>query len=188
MEQLSVVLVGEESVSLVRFEPAERVDLPVRDERRRRVALGGFHEPVADHLVAASTVLVAGLADGGPESTAQTGLLLHLAEGGVLVSFVSVGLSFREAPVVVAGPVHERDLVPGVEPLSDPGPSRERSNDDATRGAHGGYWLARPAQDIAMDEVVQARSVNDSTATESPPRGSSTPMPHGPPPGSRPAQ
>ncbi len=26
----------------------------------------------------------------------------------------------------------------------------------SARGAHGGYWLARPAQDIPMDEVVQA--------------------------------
>src|SRR3978361_1585655 len=26
----------------------------------------------------------------------------------------------------------------------------------SARGAHGGYWLARPAEDIAMDEVVQA--------------------------------
>ena len=26
----------------------------------------------------------------------------------------------------------------------------------SARGAHGGYWLSRPAQDIAMDEVVQA--------------------------------
>ena len=26
----------------------------------------------------------------------------------------------------------------------------------SARGAHGGYWLARPAEEIAMDEVVQA--------------------------------
>jgi Rrf2 family cysteine metabolism transcriptional repressor len=26
----------------------------------------------------------------------------------------------------------------------------------SARGAHGGYWLARPADEIAMDEVVQA--------------------------------
>ena len=26
----------------------------------------------------------------------------------------------------------------------------------SARGAHGGYWLARPAEDIAMHEVVQA--------------------------------
>jgi Rrf2 family protein len=26
----------------------------------------------------------------------------------------------------------------------------------SARGAHGGYWLARPAEDITMDEVVQA--------------------------------
>ena len=26
----------------------------------------------------------------------------------------------------------------------------------SSRGAHGGYWLARPAQDISMDEVVRA--------------------------------
>jgi Rrf2 family cysteine metabolism transcriptional repressor len=26
----------------------------------------------------------------------------------------------------------------------------------SARGAHGGYWLARPAEQIAMDEVVQA--------------------------------
>ncbi len=26
----------------------------------------------------------------------------------------------------------------------------------SARGAHGGYWLARPAHDIPMDEVVQA--------------------------------
>ncbi len=26
----------------------------------------------------------------------------------------------------------------------------------SARGAHGGYWLARPAQEITMDEVVQA--------------------------------
>jgi Rrf2 family protein len=26
----------------------------------------------------------------------------------------------------------------------------------SARGAHGGYWLARPATEIAMDEVVQA--------------------------------
>src|SRR5438270_6947034 len=26
----------------------------------------------------------------------------------------------------------------------------------SARGAHGGYWLARPAEDIDMDEVVQA--------------------------------
>ncbi|MEA2147570.1 MAG: Rrf2 family transcriptional regulator, cysteine metabolism repressor [Solirubrobacteraceae bacterium] len=26
----------------------------------------------------------------------------------------------------------------------------------SARGAHGGYWLARPAQEIPMDEVVQA--------------------------------
>lgn len=27
---------------------------------------------------------------------------------------------------------------------------------DSARGAHGGYWLSRPAQDITMDQVVQA--------------------------------
>jgi Rrf2 family cysteine metabolism transcriptional repressor len=27
---------------------------------------------------------------------------------------------------------------------------------ESARGAHGGYWLARPAEDITMDEVVQA--------------------------------
>jgi len=27
---------------------------------------------------------------------------------------------------------------------------------NSARGAHGGYWLARPAEDITMDEVVQA--------------------------------
>jgi Rrf2 family protein len=27
---------------------------------------------------------------------------------------------------------------------------------ESARGAHGGYWLARPAEEIAMDEVVQA--------------------------------
>src|SRR5919202_4076521 len=26
----------------------------------------------------------------------------------------------------------------------------------ATRGAHGGYWLARPAEEITMDQVVLA--------------------------------
>jgi Rrf2 family cysteine metabolism transcriptional repressor len=26
----------------------------------------------------------------------------------------------------------------------------------SARGAHGGYWLARPAEEITMDEVVQA--------------------------------
>jgi Rrf2 family protein len=26
----------------------------------------------------------------------------------------------------------------------------------SARGAHGGYWLARPAEEIAMGEVVQA--------------------------------
>jgi len=26
----------------------------------------------------------------------------------------------------------------------------------SARGAHGGYWLARPAEEISMDEVVQA--------------------------------
>ena len=26
----------------------------------------------------------------------------------------------------------------------------------SARGAHGGYWLARPAEEIPMDEVVQA--------------------------------
>ena len=26
----------------------------------------------------------------------------------------------------------------------------------SARGAHGGYWLSRPAEEIAMDEVVQA--------------------------------
>src|SRR5213596_3493304 len=26
----------------------------------------------------------------------------------------------------------------------------------SARGAHGGYWLARPAEEIAMDEVVHA--------------------------------
>lgn len=26
----------------------------------------------------------------------------------------------------------------------------------SARGAHGGYWLSRPAQEISMDEVVQA--------------------------------
>jgi Rrf2 family cysteine metabolism transcriptional repressor len=26
----------------------------------------------------------------------------------------------------------------------------------SARGAHGGYWLARPAEQIGMDEVVQA--------------------------------
>jgi len=26
----------------------------------------------------------------------------------------------------------------------------------SARGAHGGYWLARPAEEIAMDEVVQS--------------------------------
>jgi DNA-binding IscR family transcriptional regulator len=26
----------------------------------------------------------------------------------------------------------------------------------SARGAHGGYWLARPAEEIGMDEVVQA--------------------------------
>src|SRR5512140_709572 len=26
----------------------------------------------------------------------------------------------------------------------------------SARGAHGGYWLARPAEQITMDEVVQA--------------------------------
>lgn len=27
---------------------------------------------------------------------------------------------------------------------------------NSARGAHGGYWLARPAEEITMDEVVQA--------------------------------
>src|ERR671927_141149 len=26
----------------------------------------------------------------------------------------------------------------------------------SARGAHGGYWLARPAEEISMDQVVQA--------------------------------
>ena len=26
----------------------------------------------------------------------------------------------------------------------------------SARGAHGGYWLARPAEEIGMDEIVQA--------------------------------
>ena len=30
----------------------------------------------------------------------------------------------------------------------------------SARGAHGGYWLARPAETIAMDEVVQALEGN----------------------------
>jgi Rrf2 family protein len=43
----------------------------------------------------------------------------------------------------------------------------------SARGAHGGYWLARPAEQITMDEVVQALEgaiapmecfVNDTTA------------------------
>src|SRR5450759_3353464 len=71
-------------------------------------------------------------------------LFFYLPERGVLVPFVSVGLALREDPVVVAGPVHERDLVTGAEPSSDPGPSRERSKDDAARGAHRG-WAGRAA-------------------------------------------
>ena len=67
LEQLSVVWVGQESDSLVRFDPADLVDLAVRDERGRRVGVGGLHQPVADHLVPAPAVLVAGLADRGSE-------------------------------------------------------------------------------------------------------------------------
>src|SRR5450759_3067133 len=132
----------------------------------------------------ASAVLVAGLADRGTELAAQTGLFFYLPERGVLVPFVSVGLALREAPVVVAGPVHERDLVTGAEPSSDPGPSRERSKDDATRGAHRGlarlaaglgpahshWWcfLRRARCHAAGHARLAASAVSCSRATSSP--------------------
>jgi Rrf2 family cysteine metabolism transcriptional repressor len=36
----------------------------------------------------------------------------------------------------------------------------------SARGAHGGYWLSRPAEEIAMDEVVQEPDAGRGCATK----------------------
>ena len=70
----------------------------------------GVHDPVAHDLGPPLRVAVPGLARRVAERAAEAGLLLDLAQGGLLVALPGLGLALGEAPVVVARAVDEQDV------------------------------------------------------------------------------
>src|SRR6202012_3215885 len=89
-----------------RGDPAQLVDLVVG---REAVVRGHVHQPVADDLVPALAVGVAGGRELAAERAAQAGLLVDLAHRALLPALARVELALGQRPVVIARPVDQRD-------------------------------------------------------------------------------
>ena len=103
--ELPVAVVGQQGERLLRLDPAELVDLVVRDEGR---LVDHLHRPVAHQLGPPANLVLDGRKL-SHQRAAQAGLLLDLAQGGVLEGLAVVELPLRKRPVVLPGPVHERN-------------------------------------------------------------------------------
>src|SRR3954469_7517717 len=104
-DELPVEVVAEQLERLGRLQPAQLVDLVVRGE----LAALGLHPVVAHELGAVLAVVVARVAERVRDAAGQAGLLLDLAQRGLLEALALVELPLRQAPVVVARPVHDGD-------------------------------------------------------------------------------
>src|SRR3954454_11248076 len=104
--ELAVELVAEHVARVGDGEPAQLVDLVVR----RELALLGAHLEVAHELRAVLVVRVGRVAHLAPQRATEPGLLPDLAQRRLLEVLALVELALREAPVVVLGAVHDRDL------------------------------------------------------------------------------
>src|SRR5215218_1488485 len=87
-------------------QPTQLVDLVVGHEVG---VVDGLHQPVAHHLVASLSILVARGLELLAEAAAHAGLLLDLAQRAVLPALALVELALGERPVVVARAVRDRD-------------------------------------------------------------------------------
>ena len=119
------------SVGLREREPAQIVDLA----GGREGALLGLHRPPAHDLrphAGAVALDVAGLAQPAPDPNVESGLLEDLADGALEVGLAGRDLALRQAPVVVARPMDDRDLDPRL-----PVDALDPSPHDAAGGANG---------------------------------------------------
>jgi hypothetical protein len=113
LEQLEVVVVRQELAGLAQADPPDLVDLLVGDERRRAVGAEHPGAPVR-HVLDAAADRVGDVLEGVAEADADAGLLADLADRRRLQGLAGIGLALGERPVVVAGPVDDEDLDPGL--------------------------------------------------------------------------
>src|SRR3954467_2214600 len=98
--------IAQELERLGRRQPAQLVDLVVGYEVG---VVHRLHQPVAHHLVASLSVLVARRLELFAEAAAHAGLLLDLAQRAVLPALTGIELALGERPVVIARAVRDRD-------------------------------------------------------------------------------
>src|SRR5205807_7122069 len=117
LHQVPVEVVAEQFARLCRGEPADLVHLAVREE----APADRGHQPVAHEFGTPAAVLVARLAQLAPERGPDAGLLLHLAQRGLLEGLARLELALGQAPVVVFGAVDDcyLGLAVGAQPAQD---------------------------------------------------------------------
>src|SRR6266545_3681296 len=105
-EQVAVAPVGQELQGGVGCQPAQLVHLVVGEE----APTGRSHLPVGDRLQAATPVAVVDPPQEVTGPAAQTGLLLDLTQGGLLLGLALLQLPLGERPVVLQRTMHQRQL------------------------------------------------------------------------------
>src|SRR4051794_34090931 len=138
-------------------QPAQLVDLVVGHEVG---VVHRLHQPVAHHLVASLSVLVARGLELPAEAAAHAGLLLDLAQRAVLPALACIELALRERPVVVARAVsdRDRDRVAGAPPHDTAGRLDLRSFGIEHRGAS---YDASAAARLKVNGGLGRRRVRD---------------------------
>ena len=146
LEHLAVGVAADLVGGLGQGQPAQLVDLA----RRREGALLRLHRPPAHDLrphAAAAGLHVARLAQPAADPDVEAGLLEHLADGALEVGLAGRDLALRQAPIVVARPMDDRDLDPRL-----PVDALDPSPHDATGGADGrADHIAHFRQALASD-------------------------------------
>src|SRR6476646_3449459 len=104
-----VVGIGEQCARLAGGEPAQVVDLAIRD---RDLAADHGHDPVTHALGAPAAVEVSHRVELRAERALEAGFLGNRADRGLFGRLVALELALGEGPVVVLRAVHERDLDP----------------------------------------------------------------------------
>src|SRR5450759_5972027 len=101
-----VASVGQALDRIVDGQPEELVDL---DSGPETAALH-LHHPIARDLVAPTAVHICSAAQGAHKLATQPPLLPHLTQRALFGTLVGFDLALRQSPVVVGGPVDDRDL------------------------------------------------------------------------------